>query len=298
MLLLTPPSQHLHWRWTYHILIIWTFTEFIALILLVPETFVPALRKEKAENLRKFSGNQRYWAPLEREVKDIAESIAISCLKPFELLIYDRMALLLDIWTSVVLGILYLSFQAFPYIFGRVHGFNMQETGMTFLGIGVGMLMAIFTQHLFNLMYHRAAAENKGIIPPETRLVMGEIGGILVPLSLYWIAFTTYQSVPWIVPIIASIPFGAGIYYVFTSTFTYLVTAYRPIAASAMAANSAMRSSFAAAFPLFVGAMYDKLGTAGATALLAGITTLLAPLPFIFRRIGARLRQKSRFAEH
>ena len=36
---------------------------------------------------------------------------------------------------------------------------------------------------------------------------------------------------------------------------------------------------FAAVFPLISGAMYDKLGTVGATALLAGLTTLMAPLP-------------------
>lgn len=90
---------------------------------------------------------------------------------------------------------------------------------------------------------------------------------------------STSPSIPWIAPILSSIPFGAGIYFVFTSTFTYLVTAYRPIAASAMAANSALRSSFAAVFPLFANAMYRRLGTVGATALLAGLTTVMAPLP-------------------
>ncbi|EEB93903.1 hypothetical protein MPER_07377 [Moniliophthora perniciosa FA553] len=104
------------------------------------------------------------------------------------------------------------------------------------------------------------------------------------------------HPVHWIVPILGSIPFGSGIYLVFTSVFTFLVTAYRPIAATALASNSAMRFGFAAVFPLFAGFMYNALGTVGATALLAGIMTAVAPLPFIFRRIGARLRQNSRFA--
>ncbi|KAK1219885.1 hypothetical protein PQX77_017365 [Marasmius sp. AFHP31] len=142
----------------------------------------------------------------------------------------------------------------------------------------------------------KEASKNGGILAPEAHLLKGQVGGILVPVGLFWLAFTTYSSVHWIVPIIASIPFGAGTYYVFSSVFTYLVTAYRPIAASAMASNSAMRSSFAAAFPLFAKFMYDDLGTVGATALLAGLMTLMAPLPFIFRRIGPRLRAKSRFA--
>ncbi|KAF8147884.1 major facilitator superfamily domain-containing protein [Crassisporium funariophilum] len=293
-------NQNLNWRWTYYVLLIWTFAELVALFLLVPETYTPTLVKNKAVRLRRVTGEDRYWAPLERQAKEtsLTRAIVVSCYKPFQLLFFDRMALLLDLWTALILGILYLTFQAFPFIFQDGHSFNMQSTGMAFLGIGAGMIIAISTQPYWNRLYARAARENGGNVPPETRLIMGEVGGVLVPLGLFWLAFTTFRGVPWIIPIIASIPFGAGIYFVFTSTFTYLVTAYRPIAASAMGSNSFMRSTFAAAFPLFAGAMYRKLGTVGATALLAGLTTVMAPLPFIFRRIGARHRQRSRFAEH
>lgn len=108
---------------------------------------------------------------------------------------------------------------------------------------------------------------------------MGKVGGILVPISLYCLAFTTYKHVHWIAPIISSIPFGVGICFVYTSTFTYLVTAFRPMAAAALTGNAVMRTSFAAGFPLFSNAMYGRMGTVGATAFLAGLMTLMAPLP-------------------
>ncbi|THH29243.1 hypothetical protein EUX98_g4949 [Antrodiella citrinella] len=193
---------------------------------------------------------------------------------------------------AILLGILYLAFQAFPIIFGEVHRFNTQEQGLSFLGLGIGMVIALATQPLWNRLYVRQAKENGGVRPPECNLIMGQWGAILVPVSLYWLAFTTYKHIPWIVPMLASVPLGTGFFFCFTSIFTYLVTSYRPIAASAMAANTFMRATFAAAFPLFAGQMYGKLGTVGATALLAGLTTLTAPLPFIFYRIGARLRSK------
>jgi len=60
------------------------------------------------------------------------------------------MALLLNIWTALLLGILYLSFQAFPIIFQTNHGFNEQSTGLTFLGIGIGMIIAISSQPFWN----------------------------------------------------------------------------------------------------------------------------------------------------
>ncbi|KAF9462855.1 major facilitator superfamily domain-containing protein [Collybia nuda] len=288
-------NQNLYWRWTFRFQAMWIFSQLIALYLLVPETYVPVLLKRKAYRMRISTGNPAYWAPLDKQDKHLMHAIAVSCYKPFQLMIFDRMALLLNLWTSLILGILYLAFQAFPIIFQRGHGFSMRATGMTFLGIGLGMVLSISSQPYWNKLFRREAAKHGGEAPPETRLIMGQLGGILVPIGLFWLAFTTYPGIHWIVPIIGSVPFGAGIYFVFTSTFTYLVTAYRPIAASAMAANSAMRSSFAAVFPLFAGAMYDKLGTVGATALLAGLTTVMAPLPFIFHRIGPRLRKNSRF---
>jgi len=288
-------NQNLNWRWTYRVQLIWAFAEFIALILLVPETYEPILVKRKATRIRKDTGKDVY-APLELEDKGILRSIMVSCYKPFQLLAYEHMALLLALWNALVLGILYLAFQAFPIIFEEGHGFNVQMTGMSFLGIGLGMIIALASQPYWNRVYGREFKKYGGNAPPEVRLLIGMPGGILVSLGLYWIAFTTFKGVHWILPILGSIPFGTGILYVFTGTFTYLVTAYRPMAASAMAGNSALRSAFAAGFPLFASQMYARLGTVGATALLAGLTTLMAPLPFIFYKYGATIRSRSKFA--
>src|SRR5258708_841125 len=51
---------------------------------------------------------------------------------------------------SLILGILYLTFQAFPIIFEKKHGFNLQSTGLTFLGIGTGMLIGLCTMPYWN----------------------------------------------------------------------------------------------------------------------------------------------------
>jgi len=288
-------NQNAPWRWTYHFLIIWSFIQLVALICFVPETYIPIILKWKAQRLRQITGDWKYFAPLENETISLGHAILVSCYKPFQLIFCDRMALLIDVWNAFLLGIQYLAFEVFPIIFMGKHGFSQQSTGLTFLGIAIGFLIGFATTPYWNERYRRFV-EKDGDPPPEFRLVMGQVGGVLVSVSLFCLAFTTYKHVHWIAPIIASVPFGTGTYLVFTSSFTYLVVAYRPIAASAMASNIAMRATIASAFPLFATRMYHTLGSVGATLLLACLSTVMASFPFIFYRIGARLRERSKFA--
>jgi glucose uptake protein GlcU len=105
-----------------------------------------------------------------------------------------------------------------------------------------------------DLRFYQKIADETGKRPlPEEHLRKGMYGAVIVPVSLFWFAFTTYTNVHFIVSLIATIPFGIGVIWSFQAVFIYLVDAFRPIAASAMAANSALRSTFAAGFPLFTG---------------------------------------------
>lgn len=287
-------NQNLHWRWTYRIMQIWSFGQLI-MLLLIPETFTPVLLKKKARRLRKTE-KRPYWAPTEAVDYSLKQAIIFSCKTPFKLLMYERMVLVLDIWSALILGILYLSFQSFPIVFQEGHGFSVSQQGMTFLGIGFGMVSGVGVQALIQRRARRIAKQYDGKPPPETRLFGGQIGGVLIAVSLFTLAFTTPSRVHWIAPIIASVPFGTGAALAYVSTFTYLVTAYRPIAASAMASNSAVRSTFGGVFPLFATAMYRSMGTVGATLFLAALAGVMAPAPFLFAKYGARLRSKSRFA--
>lgn len=51
-----------------------------------------------------------------------------------------------------------------------------------------------------------------------------------------------------------------------------------------------------AAFPLFGTQMYHKLGDQWATTILALLTAVMAPFPYIFFLYGERIRVNSRFA--
>jgi MFS family permease len=212
------------------------------------------------------------------------------------MLILDPMCLNLCLFSSLLLGILYLFFGAFSLIFTKVYGFNLYQVGLTFVGLLVGMLFAIASDPFWQRNYLRLVRNNSGNSEPEYRLPPSIGGAVLTVFGLFCFAWTIYPSIHWIVPIVGAGLFGAGTVLVFTGVFTFLVEAFPLYAASGLAANSFARSSFAAAFPLFGLQMYNKLGFHWASSLLAILTLAMAPFPYIFFIYGRRLRQKSRFS--
>lgn len=204
-------------------------------------------------------------------------------------------------------------------------------TGLALIGIGIGMFMGFIMNKLQLVFYSKARAVTPAHLPvlPEVRLKTCCIGAILVPISLFWFAWTSKPNVHWIVPIIASVPFGTGYLLIFTSILLYLIDTYTIFAASALAANTVMRAAFGAAFPLFGTYMYKNLGADWAgtreccgsvlhpimdqmystctrtvremivalnLSVLAFLSLVCVPMPFLFVKYGHRLRASSKYA--
>lgn len=250
-------NQYADWRWTFYVLLIWSAVMLALIAAFVPETYHPVLLRQKAIKLRKDTGDEKWKAPIERLQRSIPQTIIRSIYRPFLLLALEPMCLNLCLFSAILLGALYLFFGAFDLVFTVNHDFQLWQVGLSFSGLLVGQLAAIATNSLWHKNYLRLVsnAENNGGEPgvsePEHRLPPAIAGGFLVPIGLFWFAWTLQPSIHWIVPIIGSAIFAAGMLLVFSGVFTFLVDAYPVYAASALAANSFARSSFAAAFPLF-----------------------------------------------
>ncbi|KAF2453723.1 major facilitator superfamily domain-containing protein [Lineolata rhizophorae] len=291
------------WRWTFYTLLIWAGVELALLFCLVPETYAPVILVQKAKKLRTETGNEKWHAPLERHERSIARTVLVSCYRPFQLLFFEPMCLNLCILSAILLGVLYLFFGAFPVVFEGNHGFTLWQVGLTFMGLFVGMVIAVACDPLWRrFVYMRlvrkreAAGGEPGGTEPEFRLPPTIVGAWIVPIGLFGFGWTTYPHVHWIVPIIFSGIFALGVIWVYAGVFTFLVECYPLYAASALAANSFARSAFAAAFPLFGVQMYHTLGDQWATSLLAFLALAMAPFPVLFFKYGKQLRSRSTFA--
>lgn len=172
--------------------------------------------KRKAQRLRKETGDERWKAPIEKQKKSIVRTVGTSLLRPFQLLIFEPMCAILDIYAAILLGILYLFFGAFPLVFGNNHGFNLWQTGLAFMGLAVAMVAACLTAPIWSKTRQRLAvrrgAKNGGEPKnePEDQLPSVIVGAPLIVIGLFWFGFSTYPSVHWIVPIIGSGVFAFG----------------------------------------------------------------------------------------
>ena len=158
------------------------------------------------------------------------------------------------------------------------------------------MIIAVIYSIWDNKRYARLSDEHKGFAPPEARLPPTMIGGVAVPIGLFWFAWTNSPSIHWIVSILAGVPFGFGMVLIFLGMMNYLIDAYTIFAASVLAANAVLRSLFGAAFPLFTTQMYHNLGIHWASTIPAFLALMCVPMPFLFYKYGPAIREKCKYA--
>ncbi|KAG5927751.1 hypothetical protein E4U42_001838 [Claviceps africana] len=285
------------WRWVMGFLAIFSGALWILGSLIVPETYSPVLLRRRALKLSEITG-KRYVSKLDhdRGRVTLAESFKTALSRPWVLLFREPIVLLLSIYMAIVYGTLYMLFGAFPIVYQQHRGWTQGAGGLAFLGIMVGMLVAIAYTIPSNNRFIATQKKHGGVAAPEARLPPGILGSIALTVGLFWFAWTNSPSIHWIVSILAGVPFGFGMVLVFLSILNYLIDSYTIFAASVLAANSVLRSLFGAAFPLFTGYMYQNLGIHWASSIPAFLALACVPFPFLFYKYGAAIRVKCKYA--
>lgn len=214
-------AQKLYWRWTEWITLIGLGLSLISVSLTQPETYTGVILSWKAAHLRRTTGDQRYIAPLELQSESFFQRLVTALYRPFIMTAQEPIVILVALYLMVIYIILFTFFNGYNYIFGEVHGVSQGITGTCFLGIAVGLCLASLP---IPLVYRWAKrdlaklkAEGKGDqLPPEFRLWYSMLGGsIAIPISLFWMGWTSYPSISIWSPLAASVFFGYGILTVF-----------------------------------------------------------------------------------
>ncbi|KUI71669.1 hypothetical protein VM1G_07090 [Cytospora mali] len=294
------------WRWLFWIYMAILGGVWILLVLTVPETRHSIILERKTKRLRKLLQSEGLAAASHihdahaDEKRGLVSLFAITLTRPFKFLFTEPITMAAAVYNGFIYGIVYLFNEAFPLLFGPGgHNFNIGQWGAAFSGLCIGSIVAAFLHPVQERYYLRQVSKNDGKGVPEARMHLARFGTFLLPISLFWFAWTSFSTVHWIVPIIASAFFGAGIYIIILAVLNYVVDSYQTYAASALAGVILVRNLVGAGFPLFGTQMYERLGMEWAGSLLAFLSLPMCVIPFIFFYKGEYLRRRSPWArEH
>jgi len=287
------------WRWVNGLMAIWAGAMLIIAGCLVPETYTPVLLRRRAERLSKLKGKvYRSQIDIDQGKTSLGEAFSTGLKRPWILLFTEPIVLLLSLYMAIIYGILYMLFGAFPIVYRQGRGWNEGIGGLPFVAVAIGVFLAITYVIVYdNKAYmNKVQASGKGYTTPEARLPMCIVGGIALPIGLFWFAWTNSPSLPWAASVVASLPFGFGMVLIFLAIMNYLIDSYTIFAASVLAANGVIRSLFGAAFPLFTSQMYSRLGIHWASSIPAFLAIACVPLPILFYKYGASIRAKCKYA--
>lgn len=205
-------------------------------------------------------------------------------------------------YISIVYGLLYLLFVTITEVFEKTYHWSVGVSGLSFLGIGVGMLIGLAAfgatsdRRIRNL---KAKEEAKGgsvkDVPPEVRLEGMLVASICIPIGLFWYGWSAEKHVFWIMPIIGTGIFGMGLIGIFMSVQTYLIDVFTVYAASVTSTHTVVRSLMGAFLPLAGIPLYKHLGLGWGNSVLGFIAVGMIPLPLLLLKYGAKVRTYPRF---
>ncbi|KAK5790449.1 hypothetical protein VI817_007736 [Penicillium citrinum] len=303
----------LSFRWTGWIILIMSGVIFILIILFQPETYSPLLLKWKGRNLRRETGDERFRSEMDMEKVHLFRLIGGAMKRQVLITIHEPIILLISLYMTVLYIVLFTFFDGYSFIFEDTHGLSQGMTNIVwvamYVGIALASLLVPFVYKGTKKAFTEAAMAAKGLDPvldphaldgvhtqPEIRLWFAMVGAPAIPISLFWMGWTDFESVSVWSPIIASSVFGFGTICVFISSYMYVIDTYDIYAASALGFMTVSRYCAAGGMSIVGIPFYQNMGVHWTLTILGCISAIMVPVPYVFYRYGPVIRRWSRYA--
>lgn len=239
------------------------------------------------------------YAEAEREHTSISEILKETLVRPTRMLCTEGVVLSFGLWSAFCIGTAFMFTQSIVQVFSELYGWTFFGTGLVQSAVVVGEFIGLVASLVQDRVYFASAkrnTENPGEPIPEARLYLS-IPASFIGLSggLFYFAWTSYPSIPWIVPSISLGFVGFGMFCSTAGLTAYVVDAYAKYAASAIAGIAFLENFMAAFLPLATQSMYRTLEFHWASSLLGFIALALSFIPLVLLRYGRKIREKSPF---
>ncbi|KAH9933622.1 MFS general substrate transporter [Epithele typhae] len=271
-------------------------------VFLLPESHGPTILAARSKKLRK-QGRPNARAAHEMKHQATSELLRVHFGRPAKMFLNEPIVQGAAIWTSLAYGIIYFFFEVYPIVFFQQHHFPLQLTGLPFIAVIIGTFLAA-AFYLKLVAFFMKFPLPEFIVPastpkdaPEMRLKLALFACIMMPISLFWFAWTSGGNVHWIAPTLAGIPFGFATITIFFTFLTYTSQTYTIYASSSSSCNVFARCTIGSIFPIVAHSIIDNVGSEWGVSIFGFISLILIPIPLAFLRWGPALRERSPLAK-
>lgn len=170
------------------------FTE--VLMFTIPETLPSQVLLNKAKRIRrlKIPGYENIKAPVEDTDRTLGGIFKVALTRPWKILI-DPISFFVAVYLSVVYSLLYMLFTIYPVVFQQKRGWNAGVGELPLIGTIIGAILGGIC--VFITSAHERKREEAGDKRrPEDRLLLAMVGGILFPVTMFWLVKPCFFLLP------------------------------------------------------------------------------------------------------
>lgn len=285
--------QRLGWRWIFWIMTIVCMANTLAGYFFLRESYAPVILKRKKLQYEKEHSEDGIRYEYEgQDDRPLSARVAQSLKRPPKIFAQPIVATM-AVYQALIFGTTYSIYTNMQPIYSGLYGFDTEKVGLLYLGPGLGFLFAVwFLVPRIDTVYKNLSSKHNEKPKPEYRLPLANIGAALIPISLFWFAWTVEEHAHWFASISGTFFYGIGQVMILNTTQNYFIDSFEKYAASAIAAGGVFRSLVGGVIPLAAPSLFNKLGYGWGISVFGFIGLMLAPAPIMFYVYGERIRER------
>ena len=268
---------------------------FIIAVLWLPETYLPVLLHWKASHIRRVTADQRYISTHAERESFVARLKQIFLMSARFL--REPVVLVLGAFLVLLYVLLFTFLTGFEFIFKDKYNLSPGLYGSCFASIAVGATAFTLTAPALYSWARRHTEYVRGAkVAPEYRLWPAMTAAPFLPISLFWLGWTSNPQISIWSGLSACFIFGVVLIAMYASTYEYIIDSYGPHAAVALATITMARYLISGGMVMAARPMFETLGVHWTMTFLGCLAAILTPGPFLLKRYGEQLRKKSPYA--
>ncbi|KAI1176858.1 major facilitator superfamily domain-containing protein [Nemania sp. FL0916] len=305
-------SELIHWPWLFWIISIIDAVVLVIGLIILRETYTPALLRRKAAAMRQPDQeiSAEIPAPSPTAInrwatwRNSLSLLRVSILRPFRLLFLQPVMQIVTLNMGLAFGIYTLTISTFAQLWIERYGQSKVSSSLHYIAISIGITLA--TQvggRVMDWIYQRlrerdsAASGTENLPPgkPEYRVPYMIPGILLLPAGLFWYGWSAQYKYHWIIVDIGAAVFSMGNFIYNQALNAYILDESKEYGASAIAAVRVLSQILGFIFPIFAPKLYDTLDYGWGNTVLGLVFIVLAfPVPPCLWKWGEKLRATGR----